>query len=75
MSEEVRGSAGIPPRPADMTVMEVWCLCWIAGPLLPTEMSFVVATGAPPPHPGQRENARLHFLPQRLGHRHRQARV
>lgn len=32
MSEEVRGSAGIPQQPAEMTVIEVWCLCWIARP-------------------------------------------
>lgn len=30
MSEEVRGSAGIPPQLAEMTVMEVWRLCWLA---------------------------------------------
>lgn len=32
-----------------------------------------VAVGAPPPYPGQWENTRLHFLPEWLGHRHRQA--
>lgn len=30
MSEEVRGSAGIPLQIADMTVMEVWSLCRVA---------------------------------------------
>lgn len=32
-----------------------------------------VAVGAPSPYPGQWENTRLHFLPEWLGHRHRQA--
>lgn len=66
MSEEVRGSEGI-PQPLIMEVfMGSLVSCVAVTTLLWTERNLVlfVVLGAPPPYPGQWKNARLHFLPK-----------
>lgn len=62
MPEEVRGSEGIPLPLIKKNFKEVWC-CVV---LLCAERSLFlfIVLGAPPPHPGQWENTRLHFLPK-----------
>lgn len=74
MSEEVRGSGGIPPQLIKKNLNGSFFLLAYMTLLWTTMKLFLfVVLGAPPPYPGQWENARLHFLPKRLGHRHRQA--
>lgn len=67
MSEEVRGSGGIPPQlikknfngslaPVSANATFLWTKI--------KQFLLFVVVGAPPPYPGQWENTRLHFLPK-----------
>lgn len=62
MSEEVRGSGGIPPQLIKKNchgVLADTTFLWTK-----MKLFLFVVVGAPPPYPGQWENTRLHFLPE-----------
>lgn len=63
MSEEVRGSGGIPP-PLIKKNFNGSLVSDTAFLSTEIRLSLFVVLGAPPPYPGQWENARLHFLPK-----------
>lgn len=77
MGKEGCGEGVVPPLsarslPRSRTISEKLEVCGLCLSTGDAEAPVVIA-GAPPPHSGQRENTGLHFLTERLGHRHRQA--
>lgn len=66
MSEEVRGSGGIPPQLINKNFNGLLLFVSADTTFLWTKIKLFlfVAVGAPPPDPGQWENTRLHFLPK-----------